>query len=85
MEREDFNKQEKRLGTRVKFAIVLLGVYNLTKMIVASSVLVLCSGCDLESERILNVFLYCDLVVMSVTFAYFLYVFTSLVRQTYLR
>ena len=30
-------------------------------------------------------FLYCDICLMSLTFAYFLYVFTILIKQTYSR
>ena len=85
MEREDFNKQEKKAEIKVKTAIILLCLYSVSKMLCACAILCICNNCDLKSESILNVFLYADLVVMTLVFAYFLYVIFSLVRHTYYR
>ena len=85
VKKEEFQIKEKRVAFLVKVAAIFIGLYNLTKLIVASSTLLFCGHCQLSKEYVLNVFLYCDICLMSLTFAYFLYVFTILIKQTYSR
>ena len=87
VEKNDFNKSERKLSMRVNVVIYLLALYHVTEIFVAVSLLYPCyssdNDCSAEEDKVFDSVLYCDITVCILCFAYFGYVLVKLWRQTY--
>ena len=86
MQKEDYNKGEKRIAKWVKVTIVLMAMYHIVKIITLMILLHDCQkyeDCNEKRDWFYNRFLLCDSVTLVVCFSYFFYVMASLITQTY--